>query len=204
MMLSICQNPVKRWPPKSHRVGLGGKGANQSIAAAQAGATVKHIGAIGQEGAWCKARLEDTGVHTDHLETVEGATGHANICVDADGENMIVLFAGANAAITDAQITAALEGAGPDDTLILQNETTMTFEAACLARSKGAFVVYSAAPFSAKMAARMLPVTDLLVVNEVEAQQLSQALGVDIGEINVPELLITRGARWSNLARERR
>ncbi|WP_371170176.1 ribokinase [Aliiroseovarius sp. 2305UL8-7] len=177
-----------------HHVGLGGKGANQSIAAAMAGAPIKHIGAVGQEGAWCKARLDEAGVDTSDLLTVDAATGHANICVDAEGENMIVLFAGANHAIMDAQVTDALEQAGHDDTLILQNETNMTFEAACLARSKGAFVVYSAAPFSAKMAARMLPVTDLLVVNEVEARQLSQALGVNIEQIDVPELLITRGA----------
>nr|WP_282569201.1 ribokinase [Aliiroseovarius sp. S1339] len=187
--------PGETLASNGYRVGLGGKGANQSIAAALAGATVHHIGAIGSEGAWCKARLSKAGVETGNVTMQKISTGHANICIDAAGENMIVLFSGANAQITEAQIADALGNAGPNDTLILQNETVLTFEAAKMAREKGLFVVYSAAPFDAKCAAQMLPVTDLLVVNEVEATQLSDALGVSTDEIDAPNLLITKGAQ---------
>ncbi|MDE9450143.1 ribokinase [Aliiroseovarius sp. Z3] len=183
----------------SYRVGLGGKGANQSIAAALSGAQVRHIGAIGAEGEWCKARLSDAGVDTDHVVILSTATGHANICVDTAGENLIILYSGANAQISEAQIDKALREAGSDDYLVLQNETGLTFEAAQMARARGAFVVYSAAPFDATRAIQMLPVVDLLVVNEVEAQQLSKALGTAIEDIDVPNLLITRGsngAEW--------
>ena len=187
--------PGETLASNDHRVGLGGKGANQSIAAALAGATVHHIGAVGAEGAWCVDRLAKAGVKTDNVAVVNTPTGHANICVDAAGENMIVLFAGTNAQITDAQVADALKDADANDTLIMQNETVLTLKAATLARKKGLFVVYSAAPFDASRAAQMLPVTDLLVVNEVEAKQLSNALGVATDQIDVPNLLITKGAQ---------
>ncbi len=187
--------PGETLASNDHRVGLGGKGANQSIAAALAGATVHHIGAVGAEGAWCVDRLRDMGVDTSHIVTTTAATGHANICVDASGENMIVLFAGANVQMTDVQVANALKDADANDTLILQNETVLTLEAATRARKQGLFVVYSAAPFDASRAAQMLPVTDLLVVNEIEAKQLSDALGVATDQIDVANLLITKGAQ---------
>ena len=178
----------------SYRVGLGGKGANQSIAAARAGAQVRHIGAVGAEGQWCKAQLSDAGVDTENVNTVSEATGHANICIDTDGENLIILYSGANSQVSGAQVDEALSDARPGDYLILQNETGLTLEAAQTARALGMFVVYSAAPFDAPRAIQMLPVVDLLVVNEVEAQQLSKALGAAVEDFDVPNLLITKGA----------
>lgn len=186
--------PGETLASSGYRVGLGGKGANQSIAAALAGAPVHHIGAIGEEGGWCKTRLSNAGVDTDLVATVPTATGHANICIDTAGENLIILYSGANAHISDTQIGEALGQAVPDDYLVLQNETCLTYEAALIARARGVFVVYSAAPFDASRAIQMLPVVDLLVVNEVEAEQLSSALGVEVDDIEVPNLLITRGA----------
>lgn len=177
-----------------HRVGLGGKGANQSVAAARAGSNVKHIGAVGPEGGWCRKALSKAGVDVTHVASLQSATGHANICVDPNGENMIVLYSGANGLMSAPHVEAALGQAAPNDTLILQNETNLTLEAARYAKAKGMFVIYSAAPFEAGATENMLAEIDLLVLNQIEAEQLSSALGARLEDIPVPAVLVTRGA----------
>lgn len=177
-----------------HTVGLGGKGANQSVAAARAGADVVHIGAVGPDGQWCINTLQNAQVDTAHIATLTSATGHANIVVDQAGENQIILYAGANHALTVDQIDAALATATPNDTLIVQNETNLTVDVAKMAKARGMRVIYSAAPFVAEDAEAMLPHTDMLVLNAVEAQQLTTALGKTIADLNLPVVLITKGA----------
>lgn len=174
--------------------GLGGKGANQSAAAAKAGARTVHIGAVGPEGAWIVERLRSWGVDTTHIAVLDTPTGHAVVTVDRSAENAIVLFPGANRALTAGQVEAALAGAGPGDTLLLQNETTQQAAAARIARARGLRVVYSAAPFDADAVRAVLPDVTLLILNAVEAKQLCDALGVSIEALDVPEILITRGA----------
>ncbi|MHC0052048.1 ribokinase [Actibacterium sp. D379-3] len=174
-----------------HRVGLGGKGANQSVAAAKAGAQVFHIGAIGAGGGWVLDRMRGHGVDVTHVAEVDGATAHAVITVDPDGENTIVLFAGANAAQSEARIGAALAGAGPNDTLMLQNETSHQRIAARMAWDRGMRVIYSAAPFSLSAVQAVLPHVSILVLNEVEAEQLIAAAGLP----DVPEMIVTKGAK---------
>ena len=84
----------------SYAQGLGGKGANQSVAAARAGASVVHLGAMGTAEDWVLDRLEAAGVQTSGIARLpETATGHAIILVDASGENCIVLHGGANMAL---------------------------------------------------------------------------------------------------------
>lgn len=178
-----------------YSTGLGGKGANQSIAAAKGGgASVMHIGAVGPDGDRAVVALADAGVDTSHIATLEVPTGHAIINVDDEGENAIVIFSSANVALAEGQIRTALADAAEGDTCLLQNETNLAAYAAEIARGKGLRVIYSAAPFDADRAAEMLPFTDLLVLNEVEAAQLSEALGVSPAHLPVPEVLITRGA----------
>lgn len=190
----LMPTPGETLTAHDHKVGLGGKGANQSVAAARAGSDVVHVGAVGPEGDWCLDTLKAAGVDVSHVARLGIATGHANIVVDAEGENQIILYPGANIALTTDQIDAALAGAKPGDTLILQNETNLTVEAAKVARARGMRVVYSAAPFVAGDAKQMLPHADILVLNEVEAQQLTSALGVSIADLDVPVVLITKGA----------
>jgi ribokinase len=180
----------------AHRVGLGGKGANQSVAARLAGAEVRHIGAVGADGRWAVERLRGFGVDVAHVAEVAGPTAHAIINVDPQGENMIVLLAGANALQDEARIGAALADAGPGDTLLLQNETTCQRSAAHRARARGMRVIYSAAPFQAEAVKQMLPLTTILVLNEVEAAQLSDTLG---GQM-LPDMIVTRGARGASWA----
>ncbi|WP_424941398.1 ribokinase [Aliiroseovarius sp. S253] len=177
-----------------YKVGLGGKGANQSVAAARAGSNVVHIGAVGPEGQWCLDTLKGAGVDINHVKQLGTATGHANIVVDARGENQIILYTGANTSLKVDQIDAALARAKPGDALILQNETNLTVEAAKVARARGMRVIYSAAPFVTEDAKQMLPHADMLVLNAVEAQQLTAALGVSIADLNLPVVVITKGA----------
>lgn len=179
--------------------GLGGKGANHSIALARAGGKVFHIGAIGSDGGWLSDKMAKTGVDTRYISVIDIPTGHAIINVDDDAENVIVLFTGANRALTKDMINNALNDASAGDWLLLQNETNLGVYAATVAKDKGMRVAYAAAPFDAEAAVAMLPVTDLLAVNEIEAAQLSEALGVDAADLPVPQVLITRGADGATL-----
>lgn len=178
--------------------GLGGKGANMSVAIARAAARVTHIGAVGPEGGWTVDRLLEYGVDTRRIATLtDHATGHANISVDETGENQIVVFPGANRAITKDMVGAALSDAAAGDILVMQNETNCQEYAARMARTLGLQVVYAAAPFNAEAVAKVLPFTDLLVLNEVEAGQLSRALQRDLGDLGVPSIVVTLGADGS-------
>ena len=127
--------------------GLGGKGANMSVAAARAAARVMHIGAVGSDGGWAVTRLLEYAVETQHIAKIDVPTGHAIISVDHEGENSIVLLPGANAAITDQMIGAALTEATPGDFLLMQNETSGQVFAAETAKTLGLKVAYAAAPF---------------------------------------------------------
>ncbi|WP_299684559.1 ribokinase [uncultured Tateyamaria sp.] len=184
--------------------GLGGKGANMSVAVARAAARAIHIGAVGADGAWCVERLTEYGVDTRHIATLAGGqTGHANIAVADDGENQIVIFGGTNQQITDAMIGGALSEAGPGDTLLIQNETNGQVAAAAMARDLGLRVVYAAAPFDAKTVSDIAEYADFLVLNEVEAQQLRAALGKDLTALGIDNVVVTMGgdgSRWLDVA----
>ncbi|WP_149141699.1 ribokinase [Gemmobacter caeruleus] len=171
--------------------GLGGKGANQSVAAARAGARTVHIGAIGPNSDWVRDAMRGYGVDLAGVSLLEEPTGHAIINVDPGAENAIVIYPGANRAVTPAMVEAALAEAGPVDTLLIQNETSAQAEAAAAARARGLRVVYSAAPFDIDAVKAALPHASLLVMNEIEADQTRAALGA------LPPLdcLITRGAK---------
>lgn len=175
--------------------GLGGKGANQSVAAARAGARVVHIGAVGADGRWAVDRLAGFGVETGHVAEIDAPTGHAIINVDPGGENAIVVFPGANRALDPDRIARALAGAGPGDTLLLQNETSHQVEAAAMAVARGLRVIYSAAPFELAAVRALLPHVSLFLLNSVEAAQLQDGLGTLRGV----EMIVTEGAagaRW--------
>lgn len=183
----------------SMQTGLGGKGANMSVAAARAGSHVAHIGAIGSDGIWARNRLLEYGVDTRHIAELDVPTGHAIINVDDAGENAINLFAGANQAISEDSVANALSTGSTGDILVTQNETNAQGVAAKVGSKLGFRVCYAAAPFDASAVKAVLPYLDFLILNAVEAQQLEQALGVSIEELDVADIIITLGsdgARW--------
>ena len=173
---------------------LGGKGANMSVAAARAAAHVRHVGAVGTDGAWAVERLMEYGVDTRHIRQVADPTGHAIVTVDPGGENQIVIFPGANRAIPEAAVQAALSEASAGDSLLIQNETNAQLLAARIGRDLGLRVCYAAAPFDAEAVRAVLPYLDFLVLNAVEAEQLEQATGMGPGALPVRDVIVTLGA----------
>jgi ribokinase len=182
-------------PAQSYAPGLGGKGANQSVAAARAGATVRHIGAVGRDGAWARDRLAAAGVDTSDVATVAEPTGHAIVMVDPAGENSIVIHAGANRALAARDVTAALAGARAGDILLVQNETNAQDQAVRLGRAAGMRVLYSAAPFDPAAVEAVLPFVDIVLLNAVEAAQLAAARPA-APPVDLVVTLGAAGAEW--------
>lgn len=176
-----------------HQRTLGGKGANQSIALARAGADVRHIGATNPEDEWLRAEMRNAGVDLSAIQDSKLATGHAIVSVSVDGENQILLFPGANHDIDMDLANAGLDQAGEGDWALLQNETNGGGAFVAAARHRGLKLAYSAAPFDAGVTAGLLPHTDLLIVNEGEAEALAAMLGTPAAEAGIPHLVITRG-----------
>ena len=186
--------PGETLAARSLTTGLGGKGANMSVACARAGGKIEHIGAIGPEGAWMTDRLRAYGVGTAQVATLDSPSGHAIIAVEEGGENLILLFPGANRLIPPAHVEAALGRARPGDWFLTQNETNHQTEAARLAKARGLHVAYAAAPFDPAAVQAMLPHADFLILNEVEADQLRQATGTPLGSLGVADVIVTLGA----------
>lgn len=155
----------------SRRVRLfaGGKGYNQSVALARAGAQVNHVGRIGPDANDLLAELQSEGVDCRHVRCVEEASGHAIIQVAPTGENCILVHGGANRSISHAEIDAALSESHPGDVLLLQNETSAVDHAIKAGHSRGMFVVFNPAPMDPQVHAYPLEQVDLLILNQSEA-----------------------------------
>lgn len=176
----------------------GGKGANQAVAAAAAGAPTVMVGAVGDDadGAAYLDRLRGLGVDVSGVAVRPGTpTGTALIAVDAAGENTILVVAGANATVTDGDLDPV--DLGPGDVLLLQLEVPLdaVTAAARLAAARGARVVLNLAPYAA-VPDDVVALADPVVVNESEA-------GLLAGSGSAPRsLLVTLGgdgARWGEL-----
>lgn len=174
------------------RIQPGGKGGNQAVAAARAGATVSFVGAVGDDDAGVRLRrhLQVNGVGTDALTTVPGPSGSAFITVDAAGENTIVVAAGANAALSlNAGQRALIADA---DVLLLQLEIPVaTATAAARAgRAAGATVIVNVSPVGGDLT-ELAGLIDVAVLNETESARFGY---------RVPHRVVTlgsRGARYS-------
>jgi len=174
---------------------LGGKGLNQSVAIAKSGGDVAHVGAVGPDGNWALDQMSRMGLNLGHVARIDVATGNAVIYVDAAAENQIVILGGANQEISTAQIDAVTAAASPGDWILFQNEVNDGLKIAQAAKAAGLKLAYSAAPFDADVAVQLLPLLDLLAVNELEAAALAKATGRAIKDLPVPQLLMTKGAK---------
>lgn len=164
--------PGETLPSTSYQVFAGGKGANQSAALGRAGARVYHAGRVGPEGQWLVDKLAGLGVDMRFTLRDETPTGHALIQVDREGHNAIVLFAGCNARITEAQIDQTLAEFGSGD-LLLQNEINNIPHLMREANKRGMKICFNPAPFTSEVPGYPLETVDILVVNEVEGGGLS-------------------------------
>ncbi|MEM1026607.1 MAG: ribokinase [Planctomycetota bacterium] len=149
----------------------GGKGANQSIAAARAGQRVRHVGRVGEDGRWLADQLGAEGVEMEHVAIdPDLPTGHAIIQIDPAGENAIVLLAGANHGIDQAQLDRALADAHPDDWVLTQNETGNARQVIERAAHRGLPCALNPAPITDDLHGLSLESLALLVVNETESR----------------------------------
>ncbi len=193
--LSHLPAPGETLAATGYHKGLGGKGANQSVAALQAGARVVHIGAIGMDDPWIEGQLLAFGLGLEAITRVEAPTGHAIVATDRVGENAIIIHSGANLMQSDSTIERILAGGRGGDILLVQNETSHQVEAARLARAQGMRVFYSAAPFALEPLRAILPHATHLLVNALEAEALVAATGKALSAQPVEAVIVTRGAQ---------
>ncbi|MCK5658482.1 MAG: ribokinase [Alphaproteobacteria bacterium] len=179
--------PLERFPKSGETVlcvtdylsSPGGKGANQAVAAARVGAKVAMVGKVGDDsfGRRCVSNLKHQSILTSGIGISDRPTGCATIAVDAHGENFCIVASGANLEVTSDQV--------PDEILTAKNivlaqmEVLMkeTFSVLSRARARGVVTILNAAP------AGILPLEELknidyLIVNEIEAVQIAQNLGI--------------------------
>jgi ribokinase len=154
----------------------GGKGGNQAVAAARAGAQVQFVGAVGDDpaGEQLRAHLRASGVGLDGTVLLRGPSGTAIVVVDANGENTIVVAPGANGRLTLAAAHAR-EVIAACDVLLTQLEIpVMTAVAAAReARAAAAIVVVNASPAGQDRSSleELAAVADVVIANEAEADE---------------------------------
>jgi ribokinase len=200
------------------RLGPGGKGFNQAVAATRAGAPTLFVGAIGHDafGAGAKKFAQENGLRTMFVEKKKETTGAAAISINSDGQNQIVVSLGANLALhkQDVPVEPLLEA----QVVVCQGESDFRTVAHVLrtARKAGATTVLNPAPMRADFDLGLLRHTEVLVPNETEfcalmrllprssARQLTaedlarlpaDQLHTCCRALNVPIVIVTLGAR---------
>ncbi len=158
----------------------GGKGLNQSIAAARAGAEVYHAGMVGAEdGGFLLDVCRENQVNTDYIRRAEGKSGHTIIQVDDNAQNSILLYGGGNRKITEDFIGEVLAGFGKGDILVLQNEINLLDVVIDRAYEKGMKIVLNPSPFDEGLDGCDLSKVSVFLVNEIEAGLLAGGNGED-------------------------
>ena len=146
----------------------GGKGLNQSIAVAKAGAKIYHAGCVGYDGRMLTDILQCNRVDITYLKTVDAKNGHAVIQVSSKGENSIFLYPGSNEMITKEHIDVVLENFEQGDLLILQNEINDVDYIVKKAYETGMCIILNPSPFNEKIRKINFDMLSYLVINEVE------------------------------------
>lgn len=155
---------------EGYRLSPGGKGANQAVAAAQYGADVRFVGAVGRDGNGdaCLDALIEAGVDVSEVARVDAVTGTAVVAVEHGGENQIVVASGANRLVRADWLPE--RWLGPETTLLLQLELQLdqTRKAIAKARERGCRIILNTAP-AAPLSSEDLAAVDILIANVGEA-----------------------------------
>ncbi len=160
----------------SLHISMGGKGANQAVAAARLGAAVAFVARVGNDafGAEAVRRYQEDGIDTTFVrQDTDHPTGAAAIVVDDEAENFIIVAAGANARLTPQDVRDASHVIRRADAVLCQLETPLdaTLEALCLARAAGVRTVLTPAP-ATDLPDELLGLCDLCVPNRIEIERL--------------------------------
>lgn len=159
---------------QAKNVFAGGKGLNQSIAIAKAGGAVYHAGVVGEDGAILMDTLARSGVDTQYIKHASGPSGHTVIQVDKNGQNSIIVFAGENMRVLEADIAAVLSGFEKGDLLILQNELDNSPTIMRMASERGMTIVFNPSPVNDGLFQYPLECVDWFLLNEIEGKVLTQ------------------------------
>ena len=162
----------------------GGKGMNQSVALAKAGARVIHGGRIGDNGGFLKDILGQAGADTSFVAVDASSTGHAMIQVDENGQNCILLFSGANHSFTEEFVREILADAQAGDIILLQNEINLLDVIFAVAAEKQLQIAFNPSPFTEDLLKLPLHQVKWWLCNEIEGGQLT-------GKSDPEEILIS-------------
>lgn len=157
----------------------GGKGLNQSVAAARAGGSVYHAGFTGCDGQFLRDVLFENSVDISYLQRAEVNNGHAIIQVDGGGENCIFIHKGTNGMLTEELIDGVLSDFGAGDILILQNETNLVHYIVDRAHAVGMTTVFNPSPFTDDLKDLDYSKISYLIVNETEARSILGRESID-------------------------
>ena len=191
---------------------VGGKGANQAVAAARGGVDVALGSAVGMDvhGAEIRSRLEREGVRADHVAEVDAPTDMSIIHVTPRGENSIVGTHGAAASMETAMVRPLLRDAIAGDILLMQGSLSRDLTRACLreGRRRGMTTVLNPAPIHYDFE-DVWPLVDCAVPNEVEAEQLTACSESAAGAhrllaLGARRAIVTLGAAGALLAEDGR
>ena len=152
---------------------LGGKGMNQSVALAKAGVEVYQGGMIGADGGVFLDACREYGIHADYIRTVDARTGHAIIQIDKNAQNCILLYGGANQALTEAYVDEVISQFDSGDILLLQNEVNLLPYIVDRGHAQGMKIVLNPSPFDDKLKAVDMTKISLFLLNEIEGYQLT-------------------------------
>ena len=188
----------------------GGKGANQAVAAARAGARVSFVGAVGDDdfGRRAVAGLKRDRIDTRHVAVKRGTpSGVALILVEESGENLIAVAPGANGALTVADVNRAADVIRKAGALLLQLEVPLRTvrRAAAIAKKAGVPVILNPAPMPAEpLPPALLANVDYLVPNQVELLRLTGArsqtrAAKELFGLGVRALIVTLGAKGARV-----
>ncbi|MCH3973379.1 MAG: ribokinase [Oscillospiraceae bacterium] len=166
----------------------GGKGLNQSVALARAGAEVYHAGKVGANGTSLVSLLQKDGVHTEWIDRTGSTTGMAVIQVDRTGQNCILVSRGANGEMTGAQIDAVLSSFGRGDLLLLQNEVNLVSRMIDKAAARGMTIALNPSPIDESLGHGPLEKVSYFLLNELEGESLTGEKQPD----RICEALLTR------------
>jgi len=152
---------------------FGGKGLNQSIALAKAGARVYHAGKYGRnDGAVFRQLLSSAGAYTEYMEAADGPSGHAIIQVDCHGQNSIILYGGVNRSFSEEYVDRILEHFGNGDCLLVQNEINLIPYIMKKAKERCISIVFNPSPVNQDMGEYPLELVDTFILNEIEGVEL--------------------------------
>lgn len=174
---------------KSLETFSGGKGLNQSIALARAGAPVYHAGMVGEDGTLLLSTLSENKVDTSLIRQVEGKSGHAIIQLDKNAQNCILLYGGANRQITREYVDQIIAGFEEGDILLLQNEINLLDYVIERAYAQGMRILLNPSPLDEALEKCDLSKISIFLLNEIEGAQIS-------GKIEPQEILASIHAAY--------